>query len=201
MEAESSIPGTAAWREAAPPPRRFAMPIPSREDIRRGIFYMISAVLVFSLINAGIKWETARYPLGEIIFLRCIFSLIPCLAVLAASGGWRLLRTRRLKEHIGRGVMQLISIVSIFAAFAVMPLANAVAITFSAPLFLTLLSIPMLGERVGRHRWAAVLVGFSACCSCWRRVTASARAWSRPAPSWRCSAPRSAPRSPLRCGA
>ena len=56
--------------------------------------------------------------------------------------------------------MQFISIVSIFAAFAVMPLANAVAITFSAPLFLTLLSIPMLGERVGRHRWAAVLVGF-----------------------------------------
>src|SRR5216684_1926451 len=63
-------------------------------------------------------------------------------------------------EHIGRGVMQFISIVSIFAAFAVMPLADAVAITFSAPLFLTLLSIPMLGERVGRHRWAAVLVGF-----------------------------------------
>jgi drug/metabolite transporter (DMT)-like permease len=160
MEAKSSIPGTAAWREAAPPPRRFAMPIPSREDIRRGIFYMISAVLVFSLINAGVKWETVRYPLGEIIFLRCVFSLIPCFAVLAASGGWRLLRTRRLKEHIGRGVMQFISIVSIFAAFAVMPLANAVAITFSAPLFLTLLSIPMLGERVGRHRWAAVLVGF-----------------------------------------
>src|SRR5229473_2252843 len=159
MEAKSSISVTAAWGEAAPP-RRFAMPVPSREEIRRGIFYMISAVLVFSLINAGIKWETARYPLGEIIFLRCVFSLIPCFAVLAASGGWRLLRTRRLKEHIGRGVMQFISIVSIFAAFAVMPLADAVAITFSAPLFLTLLSIPMLGERVGRHRWAAVLVGF-----------------------------------------
>jgi drug/metabolite transporter (DMT)-like permease len=161
MEAKTTFSGTPAWREAdVPPPRRFVMPVPSREQIRSGIFYMISAVLVFSLINAGIKWETARYPLGEIIFLRSVFSLIPCLAVLMASGGWQMLRTQRLKEHMGRGVMQFISIVSIFAAFAVMPLADAVAITFSAPLFLTMLSIPMLGERVGRHRWAAVLAGF-----------------------------------------
>jgi drug/metabolite transporter (DMT)-like permease len=159
MEAKSSISGAAAWPAEAPP-RRFAMPVPSREEIRRGIVYMVSAVLVFSLINAGIKWETARYPLGEIIFLRCVFSLIPCLALLATGGGWRLLRTQRLKEHVGRGVMQFVSIVSIFAAFGMMPLAEAVAITFSAPLFLTMLSIPMLGERVGRHRWAAVLVGF-----------------------------------------
>ena len=158
MEAKTSISAAAAWQKA--PPRRFAMPVPSREEVRRGIFYMISAVLAFSLINAGVKWETARYPLGEIIFLRCVFSLIPCLALLAANGGWRLLRTQRMREHIGRAVMQFISIVSIFAAFAVMPLADAVAITFSAPLFLTILSIPMLGERVGRHRWAAVLVGF-----------------------------------------
>jgi drug/metabolite transporter (DMT)-like permease len=158
MEAKTSISGAAAWQEA--PPRRFAMPVPSREEVRRGIYFMISSVLAFSLINAGVKWETARYPLGEIIFLRCVFSLIPCVVLLATNGGWRLLRTQRLREHIGRGVMQFISIVSIFAAFAVMPLADAVAITFSAPLFLTMLSIPMLGERVGRHRWAAVLVGF-----------------------------------------
>src|SRR6185312_13764848 len=59
---------------------------------------------------------------------------------------------------VGRGVLQFISMMCIFAAFGLMPLADAVAITFSAPLFLTILSIPLLGERVGRHRWAAVLV-------------------------------------------
>jgi drug/metabolite transporter (DMT)-like permease len=89
-----------------------------------------------------------------------VFALLPCLVALAASGGVGRLRTRRLKDHIGRGVMQFISMMSIFTAFGLMPLADAVAISFSAPLFLTLLSIPLLGERVGRHRWAAVLVGF-----------------------------------------
>ncbi len=161
MEAKSAATGTAAaWPASPAAPRRFAMPVPSRDEIRSGILYMIAAVLIFALINAGIKWEAARYPLGQLIFLRSLFSLVPCLALVSANGGWQTLRTHRLSEHVGRGVMQFISIVSIFAAFGMMPLADAVAITFSAPLFLTMLSVPMLGERVGRHRWAAVLVGF-----------------------------------------
>jgi drug/metabolite transporter (DMT)-like permease len=139
---------------------RFVMPIASREEIRAGIFYMIASVAVFSVINAVVKWEAARYPLNEVVFFRCLFSLLPCLALLAATGGFGRLRTQRLKEHIGRGAMQFISMMSIFAAFGLMPLADAVSISFSSPLFLTLLSIPLLGERVGRHRWAAVLVGF-----------------------------------------
>jgi drug/metabolite transporter (DMT)-like permease len=151
---------TEAHVAAAMPRDRFAMPIPSREEIRAGIFYMIGSVFVFSALNAGIKWEAARYPLGEVVFLRSLFSLAPCLALIAASGGLKLLRTRRLGEHIGRGIMQFISMMSIFTAFGMMPLADAIAITFSSPLFLTLLSIPLLGERVGPHRWAAVLIGF-----------------------------------------
>ena len=164
MPAEPSLADT-DWNPAKPrvgaPPRRFAMPVPSREEVRAGIFYMMGSVFVFSLINALVKWEAARYPLNEVVFFRCVFSLVPCLALLGTSGGIRLLRTHRLKEHIGRGVMQFISMISIFAAFGMMPLADAVAIGFSSPLFLTVLSIPLLGERVGRHRWAAVLVGFA----------------------------------------
>ncbi len=146
--------------EAARPSARFAMPVPSREEIRAGILYMVAAVFVFSVINALVKWETASYPLDEVVFFRCAFSLLPCLVLVMRSGGFRLLRTQRLKEHAGRAVTQFVSMMSIFAAFGMMPLADAVAITFSSPLFLTLLSIPLLGEQVGRHRWAAVLVGF-----------------------------------------
>jgi drug/metabolite transporter (DMT)-like permease len=163
LEAESPMTQTIEWRGAEAekaPPRRFAMPVPSREEIRAGILYMMGAVLVFSAINAGVKWETARYPLDEVVFLRCVFSLLPCLVLVATHGGFRLMRTRRLGEHVGRAVMQFISILGIFAAFGMMPLADAVAISFSSPLFLTMLSIPLLGERVGRHRWAAVLIGF-----------------------------------------
>jgi drug/metabolite transporter (DMT)-like permease len=164
MEAKSSMTQTIEWQGDDAPAkaatRRFAMPVPSREEIRAGILYMVGAVLLFSAINAGVKWETARYPVDEVVFFRCIFSLVPCLGLLATQGGFRLMRTRRLGEHIGRAVMQFISILSIFAAFGMMPLADAIAISFSSPLFLTILSIPLLGEKVGRHRWAAVLVGF-----------------------------------------
>jgi drug/metabolite transporter (DMT)-like permease len=141
--------------------RRFIMPVTSHEEIRAGIFYMIGSVFVFSLINALVKWESARYPLAEVVFFRCVFALLPALALIGASGGFKLLRTHRLKEHLGRGVTQFVSMMCIFAAFGMMPLADAVAITFSSPLFLTLLSIPLLGERVGRHRWSAVLLGFT----------------------------------------
>ena len=154
LETARSLPGLA-------PMRRFVMPVPSREEVRNGIYYMLASVFVFSVVNALVKWESARYPLDEVVFFRCGFSLLPAFAYLARGGGaGLLLRTRRFKEHLGRGVLQFVSMLCVFAAFSLMPLADAVAITFSAPLFLTLLSIPMLGERVGPHRWGAVLVGF-----------------------------------------
>ncbi len=164
MQAKHSIVGAVGWgkprQDSAAPMQRFVMPVPSREEIRRGILYMIGSVFVFSVINALVKWEAERYPLAEAVFFRCAFSLVPCFMLLVTSGGFRLLRTQRLGEHVGRGLMQFVSMMSIFAAFGMMPLADAVAISFSSPLFLTILSIPLLGEQVGRHRWTAVLVGF-----------------------------------------
>jgi len=136
------------------------MPEPSREEIRRGIFYMIASVFVFASANAMVKVAEATYPATQVVFFRCAFSLIPCLILIATHGGFRILRTRRLPEHIGRGVMQFASTIAIFIAFHLMPLADVAAITFSSPLFVTVLSIPALGEKVGPHRWAAVLVGF-----------------------------------------
>jgi drug/metabolite transporter (DMT)-like permease len=139
---------------------RTVMPVPSREEIRRGILLMIASVFVFALVNALVKYLEDVYPVGEVIFFRSIFSLLFSLGLLLRNGGLQALRTNRLTEHIGRGTLQFISMVCIFIAYHWMPLADAVAITFSSPLFLTVLSIPVLGEKVGRHRWGAVLVGF-----------------------------------------
>ncbi|HUK06985.1 MAG TPA: DMT family transporter [Stellaceae bacterium] len=136
------------------------MPEPSREEIRRGILYMVASVLVFATANAMVKYAEAVYPATEVVFFRCAFSLIPCLVLIASHGGFKVLRTRRLPEHIGRGVMQFLSTIAIFISFHLMPLADVAAITFSSPLFVTVLSIPALGEKVGPHRWAAVLLGF-----------------------------------------
>ena len=154
-------PSEIEWRPPAPSMRRFAMPAPSREQVRLGILYMLASVLVSSLINALLKWEAARYPVGEVAFFRCAFSLLPCILLVAGGPPARLLRTERPMGHIAVGVLQFVSMMCIIAAFKMMPLADAVAITFSAPLFLTVLSIPMLGELVGPHRWAAVLLGFA----------------------------------------
>ena len=138
----------------------FSMPVPSREETRRGIAYMVGAVFVFAVVNALVKWEIALYPLSEVVFFRCLFALVPCVVLVATHGGPGVLRTRRPLAHVSRAFVQFLSMCAIFTAFGLMPLADAVSISFSAPLFLTVLSIPILGERVGVHRWGAVLVGF-----------------------------------------
>jgi len=139
----------------------FTMPTPSPEEIRRGIFYAIASVFIFAVANAVVKWLTASYPVNQIIFFRCAFALLPCIVLVATHGGWTAcLRTRRVRDHAMRAVSQFLSMASIFMAFRLMPLADAVAIQFASPLFLTVLSIFLLGERVGIHRWSAVVVGF-----------------------------------------
>jgi drug/metabolite transporter (DMT)-like permease len=136
------------------------LPPPTRQDVRRGILYMVAAVFVFATVNALVKWEVQTYPVTEVVFFRCLCALIPCSLLIATHGGFASLRTAKLGEHFTRAIAQFGSMFCIFTAFSMMPLADAVAITFSNPLFLTVLSIPLLGEKVGRHRWAAVLVGF-----------------------------------------
>lgn len=139
---------------------KFIMPAASREDIRRGIFYAVISVFMFAIVNALVKWQSERYPVTEIVFFRCLFAMFPTIAFVMANRGLSELRTRRLGEHFARSVIQFMGMMCIFTAFSLMPLADAVAITFASPLFMTVLSIPLLGERVGLHRWGAVLVGF-----------------------------------------
>jgi drug/metabolite transporter (DMT)-like permease len=138
----------------------FSMPAPTREEMRRGFAFVISSVLVFAVVNAIVKWLVVRYSVVEIICFRSSFALLPCLVLIATHGGWRVLRTHRLREHVTRAALQFVSMMCIFTAFGMMPLADAVAITFSSPLFLTVLSIPLLGEQVRIHRWSAVVLGF-----------------------------------------
>ena len=72
-------------------------------------------------------------------------------------------RTKRLKGHLLRGASQSTSQTFLMIAFSLMPLASAVAINFSAPIFATLASIIFLKEAVGVARWSAIIVGFWAC--------------------------------------
>jgi drug/metabolite transporter (DMT)-like permease len=116
--------------------------------------------VVFAGVNALVKIEVARYPIGEVAFYRALFALVAVAVLILPRTGMAVFRTRRYLAHLQRGVSQFGSMTCIFIAFSLMSLGSAVAISFAAPLFTTLLSAVILKERVGPHRWSALAVGF-----------------------------------------
>lgn len=130
-------------------------------DTARGAISMLTGVFLFTIMEAMVKWLTADYPVHQIIFFRSAFALIPCAYFIWRAGGVATLRTRRPSVHLLRGVIGLAAMGCYFFAYSQMALADAKAILFSAPLFMTILAIPLLGERVGVYRWSAVLVGLA----------------------------------------
>ena len=127
----------------------------------RGIAFMCAAALAFTIVDALVKWLSPRYPTAELVFFRGLFAFIPVLILVARSGGVAAIRTHRPAAHVLRSTFALTAMIASFFAFARMPLADVIAISFSAPLFVTGLSVLLLGETVGIRRWSAVLVGFA----------------------------------------
>jgi S-adenosylmethionine uptake transporter len=124
------------------------------------IAFVLVGVLCISLNDMLIKQLSSGYPLHQIVFFRSVIAILFSFVFLQFEGGWRALRTDMPLLHLLRGVLVVIANMSFFLALAVLPLADATALFFVAPLFITLLSIPILGEKVGPLRIGAVLVGF-----------------------------------------
>src|SRR6185312_11108585 len=133
---------------------------PGRNQIPRGIAYMVGSTVMFAGGNAVVKWELASYPLGEVAFGRTLFAFLTVVAIVLPRTGLAVLRTNRYREHLQRGLSQFGSMLCWFLAVGVLSLGSATAIGFAAPLFTTLLSIVILKEQVGIHRWSALLIGF-----------------------------------------
>ena len=133
------------------------MPPPSPA---KGIALMILSVLLFSGMDATVKWLGATYPVPETMVFRALFGCLPVLAVVAALRRPALLAPGDWKVHLMRGGMIVGAQMSFFTGVTLMPLADAIALAFSAPLFVTALSVPLLDEPVGARRWTAVTVGF-----------------------------------------
>jgi drug/metabolite transporter (DMT)-like permease len=143
-------------RAARRAPRAAAMP-----DPLRGIFCMLAAVALFAGMDAVIKLLSPRFPVMEIVFFRSVFAFLPIALMVRREGGLAMLRTRRPLDHAKRSLFGVLSLVCFVYAFGRMPLAEVVAIGYAAPLFITTLSVPLLGEAVGWRRWSAVAVGFA----------------------------------------
>ena len=134
--------------------------IARREHIPLAIFFMIASGAVFNCANAGSKWLIASYPIGEVLFVRTLAALITMAAFILPAAGLAVYRTRKLRAHLMRATSQVGSQTMLLIAFSMMPLAGVTAIMFSSPIFSTLASAYFLKEKVGRVRWAVLLIGF-----------------------------------------
>ena len=125
-----------------------------------GILFVLSGVFFISINDMLIKQLSGGYPLHQMVFTRSIIGIMFSLIFVQMEGGWQILRTNQPRLHVLRGLLIVTSNMTFFVALAAIPLADATALFFAAPLFITLLSIPVLGEKVGPLRLGAVVFGF-----------------------------------------
>jgi len=77
-----------------------------RNQVPRGIAYMVGSTVMFAGGNAVVKWQLANYPLGEVAFGRTLFAFLTVAAIALPRAGWGVLRTRRYRDHLKRGLSQ-----------------------------------------------------------------------------------------------
>ena len=133
---------------------------PRIQNSRLGIFLLCAGVAFFGFGEACVKTLAAEYDILQVVWARYVFHALVFLAIFSRSGIISQMKTSRPFLHIARSITLMIGTVSFFTALIYLSLPEAVAINFVAPLLVTALSIPFLGEKVGPHRWAAICIGF-----------------------------------------
>lgn len=122
---------------------------------------MIGAAIAFPIMNAVVKYLGLRYPVVEVVWARNLGHILFVTAVFAPRFGRRLFVTRAPRLQILNGTLLLTSTGFFFSAVSQIPLAEATAITFMAPILVAGLAGPILGEKVGVARWLAIAGGFT----------------------------------------
>lgn len=125
----------------------------------KGAACILVSTFCFGVAAAIVKLLSPTYSVFQIAFFRNLFGLVPTIWWSARLGA-RGFQTSRPFAHFWRCFFGLANMLLIFAAYSMISLPDATSISFAGPLFITALSTPLLGERVGRHRWTAVLAGF-----------------------------------------
>ncbi len=133
----------------------------ARERKAFGAGFALASVFVLALVAATVKHLGETYSVFQISFARNVFSMIVVLPAVLYLGGMKAVKTERPKLHIVRGFIGATAMLFLFGGFKLLPLADATAFGFTAPLFLAVLSGPLLKEKVSRDRWIAIAVGFA----------------------------------------
>jgi drug/metabolite transporter (DMT)-like permease len=130
-------------------------------NLLKAILLKVASALLFALMSALVRYLGESVPLGQQVFFRSAFAILPVLLIYL----WRrqlrsALRTTRPLGHVGRGMISVAGMFLNFAALARLPLSDATAISFAAPLITVMFAAFFLGERVRIYRWSAVVAGF-----------------------------------------
>src|SRR5271154_7567757 len=126
-----------------------------------GILLKLVSAVLFAVMSALIRYLGARYPVGEVVFYRSAFAMVPVMLVYAWRGELAaVVRTERPLGQAGRGALSIVGMFCNFGALGRLPLIEANAISFTSPLISVALAALILKERVRIYRWSAVTIGF-----------------------------------------
>ena len=131
------------------------------DRVTLGIGLGVLAYSFFSIHDAGNKWLVATLPVWQVLFFRSLTISVGCLAAWRGRLISRIIETPLKRELAVRGAVNLLAWLCYYTAARSMQLAQLLTLYFSAPLIITLLARPMLGERVTAVRWISVLIGFT----------------------------------------
>jgi drug/metabolite transporter (DMT)-like permease len=123
--------------------------------------FALSAMLCFSINDAGIKFLSDDYALHQIVLIRSFAAILVLITIfMPLAEDLKLFKTKRLGMHLLRGLCIAFANIMFFLGLAALPLAEGTAIFFISPVLITVFSVIFLREKVGIHRWSAVFVGF-----------------------------------------
>jgi drug/metabolite transporter (DMT)-like permease len=127
----------------------------------RSLLLMSLGIALLTANDAASKYLVQSHPIGQVIGLRQAATLLVLIPYMMFFSRWSALRVVDWPGQVTRGVLFLIGSVFIVWSLAALPLATAITMLFASPIFMVMLSAPLLGERIGRHRWVAVIGGFA----------------------------------------
>ena len=134
----------------------------STDNQSRAIILMVLGVGCLSVNDALIKWLSSGLGVGQILGLRGILVIALYGTFIGHFKGFSAFRMANPKAHILRGGLLVISAYTFVTGLSLLPLADAFALSFAGPLFMVVMAIVFLGEKVGWRRWVAVSIGFLA---------------------------------------
>ncbi len=126
---------------------------------QKAVLYMIGSVICFSTMDLIVKYLN-NVPFGQVLFMRFFFGMIPIFFLIPRNKIFTFYKTKRPILHTFRAVSGTIAIIALFVGLRNLPLADVISLTFTGPLFVTIMSVIFLSEKVGIKRWSAVAIGF-----------------------------------------